>query len=396
VSEEEDLELLALQRQLDDAFKTTRPRPAFEDELWRRMQARRPVATRFRAGLAGLLGGWRDAPGVPSAVAITLIVLIGGGILTMGGLHFGPGGGAASSAVQDNSAGGPKANTPPLYGPLPAPPAAHGPTQLSGGTESPYSYSAPVVLTWAGRLSVTAASLPVFRYQEPTTADADQFAVSVGAAPSVHVAPGGLGMYIGKGFTLVVNGTVAQPAREPSYELSQLKALAGSSGGDPVAVATAYLAAHRLTPTWPYVTDVQQTSTTVRVRFLRSLDLPGQGQAPLINGAGDRYGIEVDIALNGLGAFATGPLPLHLDSAAYPIISADQAVRSALASSAPAGGNVPVVKLTTADLVYTLVWAGDHSFYEPAFLFSGTFTLNGTTYTKRVLVPAIAPPLLSP
>ena len=41
------------------------------------------------------------------------------------------------------------------------------------------------------------------------------------------------------------------------------------------------------------------------------------------------------------------------------------------------------------------MWAGDHSFYEPAFLFSGTFADHGTTYTKRVLVPAIDPSFLT-
>ena len=46
--QDEDLELAALQRQLDDAFETTRPRAAFEDELWSRMQARRPAGTRLR------------------------------------------------------------------------------------------------------------------------------------------------------------------------------------------------------------------------------------------------------------------------------------------------------------------------------------------------------------
>jgi hypothetical protein len=51
--------------------------------------------------------------------------------------------------------------------------------------------------------------------------------------------------------------------------------------------------------------------------------------------------------------------------------------------------------LTSAQLVYVLVWAGDHSFYEPAFLFSGTFNHNGTTYVKRVLVPAVDPSQLS-
>jgi hypothetical protein len=41
--------------------------------------------------------------------------------------------------------------------------------------------------------------------------------------------------------------------------------------------------------------------------------------------------------------------------------------------------------------VYSLVVAGDHSFYEPAILFSGTFTVDGKSYVKRVLVPAVDP-----
>ena len=54
------------------------------------------------------------------------------------------------------------------------------------------------------------------------------------------------------------------------------------------------------------------------------------------------------------------------------------------------------LRLTSAELVYALAWAGeDHSFYEPAFLFSGTFTNNGATYVKRVLVPAVDPSQLA-
>jgi hypothetical protein len=63
-------------------------------------------------------------------------------------------------------------------------------------------------------------------------------------------------------------------------------------------------------------------------------------------------------------------------------------------ASSPAGAGpaaVPTATLTTAELVYSLVVAGDHSFYEPSILFSGTFTVNGTTYVKRVLVPAVDP-----
>jgi hypothetical protein len=271
--------------------------------------------------------------------------------------------------------------------------ATLGPAQFSDGV-----YLGPATITWTGKLDVRATNLPVFRYQEPTVAAADTFAASVGAAPSVHVVPGGLGMYTGKNFTLVVIGSVAQPPREPSFNLSDLKSASATAGGDPVAVATAYLAAHSLIPTWPYQTEVQAIGTTVRVRFLRSFDLQAQGQAGLVDNAGAPYGIEVDMATGSPGAFETGPLPLNLDSVDYPIINANRAVQSALASSAPPAGatSFPFVRLSTAELVYKLVLAGDHSYYEPAFLFSGTFTDHGTTYVKRVLVPAVDPAFLSP
>ena len=72
---EEDLELQALQRQLDDAFETTRPRRGFEDELWVRMQASRPATNRLRDALAGLIQGIREVPAVPAAaVAAALVV----------------------------------------------------------------------------------------------------------------------------------------------------------------------------------------------------------------------------------------------------------------------------------------------------------------------------------
>jgi hypothetical protein len=38
-----------------------------------------------------------------------------------------------------------------------------------------------------------------------------------------------------------------------------------------------------------------------------------------------------------------------------------------------------------------LVPAGDHSFYEPAYLFNGTAQVGGKMYTKRVLLPAVDP-----
>jgi hypothetical protein len=49
------------------------------------------------------------------------------------------------------------------------------------------------------------------------------------------------------------------------------------------------------------------------------------------------------------------------------------------------------VQLTKAELVYVLVPAGNHSFYEPAYLFSGTVKTGGTTTVQHVLVPAVDP-----
>ena len=130
-----------------------------------------------------------------------------------------------------------------------------------------------------------------------------------------------------------------------------------------------------------------------KVTLFRQFGVSGYGYAYLVNGSGERYGLEVDLTSNNRPTEAIGPLPLSLEVASYPIISADAAVRSALASS-PSGASsagTPTVALTSAELVYSLVVAGDHSFYEPAILFTGSFTVSGTTYVKRVLVPAVDP-----
>jgi len=157
-------------------------------------------------------------------------------------------------------------------------------------------------------------------------------------------------------------------------------------------VALVFLAERSLAPSWQYTSDVVASGDVSRVTLMRQFGVSGYGYAYLVDGTGERYGIEVDVNGN-RPISATGPLPLSLDTAPYPIISADEAVRSALASSPAAAGatGVPTATLTTAELVYSLVVAGDHSYYEPSILFSGTFTVNGTTYVKRVMVPAVDP-----
>jgi len=89
--DKEDLELAALQRELDDAFATTRPRRGFEDELWLRMQARRPLWTRLRDVIGSTGALFRQAPAIPlGAVAVLLVVVVGAGILLNSGLRLGP------------------------------------------------------------------------------------------------------------------------------------------------------------------------------------------------------------------------------------------------------------------------------------------------------------------
>src|ERR1700737_557291 len=108
MSDSEDLELEALQRKLDDAFETTRPRVGFEDELWTRMQAHRPAGTRLRDAWLGFVQGIRAVPAVPTAaVAALLVVAIGAGVVTMSGV----GRGGSTSTSLSAAPGGAKFNS---------------------------------------------------------------------------------------------------------------------------------------------------------------------------------------------------------------------------------------------------------------------------------------------
>ena len=405
MSDSEDLELQALQRQLDDAFETTRPRPGFEDELWTRIQAHRPASTRLRDAWTGLIQGIREAPAVPvGAVAVFLVVALGVGVVTLSGVHIGGAGGGATSLSAGSSQQqyGPeagRAGPPGAFGRLPSPVLSPGsPPKAADSAAQPTfaapdsSYAGPVTLTWTGKLDLNVTSAPVFRYSEPSTNAADQFGTSLGAILQSRPA-GYLGSYETSDFNVRVRGSVQSPVREPSFIILPIRALAPiDAAGGSADIAVVFLAQHSLAPTWPYTSDATTSGDQTNVKLLRQFTVNGYGYAYLVNVNGERYGLEVDLKGN-TPTLATGPLPLSLDTASYPIITADEAVRSALASSpaVPAGPAVPTVALTSAELVYSLVVAGDHSFYEPAILFSGTFTVEGKTYVKRVLVPAVDP-----
>ncbi len=399
MSDTEDIELEALQRQLDDAFETTRPRPGFEDELWTRMQAHRPATSRLRDAWLGLIQGLREVPAVPmAAVAAVLVVIIGASLFAYSGLGHSPSGAGTSLAIGQSGPQSDRLAPAGAFGRLPGPVLNPSADKSVAGSTTPSAtvpgvpYSGPYTLVWKGTFALTMPAAPVFRYQEPSTNAADQFATSLGAIFQARPA-GYLGAYDTTEFNVLVRGTVQSPAREPSFAMLPLKPIAPiEAAGGPSDVAVVFLAQHSLAPSWPYTQQTVLSGDQAVATLAREFAVPGFGYAYLIDSAGDRYGVEVDLQGN-RPIRATGPLPLSLESASYPIISGDEAVRSVLASAPPAAANsnAPVVTLSTAELVYTLVVAGDHSFYEPAILFSGTYTVNGKTFDKRILVPAIDP-----
>jgi len=397
--QEEDLEVLALQRRLDDAFATTRPRRDFEDELWARMQASRPATNRFRDAIAGLIQGVREVPAVPAAaVATLLVVLVGVGLFAYIGIGQRQGG-SATTALSNGAGGSSRSGDQASaggFGLIPSPAFGQGlaPTAPETSASNPKGgeFAGPAQLVWAGQSSIVVTGAPVFRYREPSTNTADQFASALGAV--LRGRPEGfLGSYSSSDYTLKVRGTVQSPPSSPAYfifaglTMEQVQA-AGASQAD---LANIFLAEHKLDPLWSYTVSVDQSGDPIKVVYERQFEVPGYGLAHLVNNNGARYGLEVDLS-NDRPVVVSGMLPMNLDGAYYNLASPADAIQPALnpppvASVAP----LPKIQLTQVDLVYVLVPAGDHSFFEPAYLYSGTMQRNGVTYTKHVLEPAVDP-----
>jgi hypothetical protein len=400
--QEEELELQATQRELEDAFATTRPRAGFEDELWLRMQAQRPASNKIRDVFTGFWEGIRAVPMVPAAAtAAVLVVAIGVGFLAYTGALQGPRGGSTAAGTSQFSGGSSLALRDGSFGRVPTPefnPAIKGsatqpaaPAYFDHGA-MPMPYYGPATLTWAGQLNITITSAPVFRYREPSVSTADAFAASLGAG--LDDRSSGLGTYSARDYKLIVRGTIQSPPRSPVYLIvpTPLMPPVSAAGAGPIDVATVFLAEHSLAPQWPYTAVVQETNELTRVLFIRQFDAPGYpGPAKLIDSNGELYGLEVDLKGNAVQG-VVGLLPVNLDTANYPIIAGDKAIQAALTPKQPAPSTPgPAVQLTKAELVYVLAPAGPQSFYEPAYLFSGTFQMGGATYEMRVMVPAVDP-----
>jgi hypothetical protein len=395
VSELNDPELDELEGRLSRAFAGTRPRRGFEDELWARLE---------RRGSAGRRWPWRRLAPWPAAGALAAVLVIGlVAVLALPQLTAGhPASGSpktqTDSGVQQpargqaGTAGAARPNQLPeaaagSFGQLPSPTLAGDPGSPGTATSSgaPVPYFGPARLTVTAQLPATPDTLSVYRYPQPTAADMDAFAARLGASRA-GVA-GTPTVYRSADFRLDL--APASALVEPRFTVSGIAG--GATGSDAQAVAEQFLSAHGLTPSWPAGAHSADGSEGRTVLYQRQFPIAGASPAGEVDEFGAAAGLDVLVA-SGAVTRVRGPLPLSLESSAYRSRGSQQAARDAV-TAPPGAGNggsgVPQVVLNRAVLAYMAVGDGDHGYYLPVYLFSGTFSSGGVTMEKRVVVPAL-------
>lgn len=306
-----------LERRLAAMFASARPRGGFEDELWRRIQARRPWPER--------LLGWFRAPAHLAPALAALVVVAGLGWVVTG---FHPSGNAATSS----SAGGAPGGGAPLFGILPVPATSGkgaadrsaGPALSVPGVPGSAELAVP---TPSGQAPAVPGGMTVYRFDEPSPA-------AVAAAAAALSERSGLPVQVLPG--------EAATGRPPSFQVTGLSSPVGPEGE--AAAARDLLGAHNLVPRYRF----EVLTGTDRVVYERIFVDPAAGAVPVVGADGSPAGLEVDFS-GGLLVSVRGPLELALASAPYP-------TRGPLAGSP--GGR----------LVYVLVLAGGHGYYEPELL----------------------------
>jgi hypothetical protein len=341
MSEDPDLE-----RRLEAMFASARPRGGFEDDLWRRIQARRPWHQRL---------GRRFQPALRFAPALATLLVVALGVTWLAGnLRGGPISAGSTTSAGAPAFGNQKAAAP-AFGVLPplarageasatAPQVTTGADVAAGGT-------------FSGTLPSLPSELPVYRYDEPSSADLARIDAALRARTglaAIGVAP-----------------SDATRGLEPQYVFNA-PAPSGSQAG-PVETANSFLAGHNLSPNFAF--QVTMVGSGSQVIYGRVFDGPS-GSLRQVRPDGRVAGLTVD--LTGGSISARGPLELPLTIAPYPLRSASDAlvavnVRQITAAAA----------FDRAELVYVLVVSGGHGYYEPALL------LTGQSGVK--LAPVIAP-----
>jgi hypothetical protein len=284
----------------------------------------------------------------------------------------------------------------PAFGKLPVPSQLQGrpAAQPAAATDA----TPEVQFAWKGRLPAIPAGGRVYRYQEPSHADADAFAARLGASRAPGPQDVVLGYYSGPGFRLILLPTRAG-GREPLFVFTPLGSENPGPAGptDQVAreTATRFLTSHDLPVDQPSELKVQGTPGFPSVvHYYRRFSLDGLSTlAPQVDATGSQTGLDVVVKGDGSVFQASGPLPLTLETATYPFRSSASVEASIPGSNVPAShsrSNLPRVELTRAELVYVVVADGSRSFFEPAWLLSGKYdNRQGLTVDEHVIVPAV-------
>jgi len=123
-----------------------------------------------------------------------------------------------------------------------------------------------------------------------------------------------------------------------------------------------------------------------KLQFRREFDIPGFGQAGQVDQRGEPAGLEAQLDPNGAALVVTGPLPLSVSVQWTPVHNAQSVLADVTSAGRP---GAPKVTLTQARVVFIAVAAGDSGFFEPAYLLTGTFDLNGQMREMRLLVAAV-------
>jgi len=128
------------------------------------------------------------------------------------------------------------------------------------------------------------------------------------------------------------------------------------------------------------------------IDYQRLVQVSSNLMAGEVDGNGSPSGIQVTVDSSETVMRVSGVLRLAEQAATYPLRSAAAALDMALKASATPNPSaaVPAVAITKLTLVYTAVRAGADDYLEPAYLFTGSFTINGYPHEMRLLVPALA------
>lgn len=262
------------------------------------------------------------------------------------------------------------------FGVLPRPALAAPDESVSQlGTAGAIPYFGPAKLSVTATLPSAPSALPVFRFAQPSLPAAAATAKAYGARA-------------------VVPST--QPFREPQLQITDPKAII--AGGTPLAdnaalaAANAFLGARGLAPAWPHQQEVLAQGSLSFVRYVRQFSIGGTTMVRQVDQYGASGGANVVIGADGKVLQANVPLALSLQSHAYPARNAADAAGEAV-SSRPLNSAgldpVPQVQLSQVGIVYVAMPGKGYGYFEPAYLFSGTFTVGESHYEKRVLIPAL-------